>query len=392
MAANGLKCTGCGAKFPSGIYEAGCPNCGEPLDVSYDELRWSEDRGAAGIWRFKSLLPVEDPRFHVSLGEGSTPLVRLPGVCEAAGLANLYFKNETANPTWSFKDRFHAAGLSAARMLGYEKVATSTTGNHGVSAAAYAAAAGMKCVVFCHAESSALQRRMIALYGALPVVMENRKAMLETLVRDYRYFPATSMAPLPMANAYGVEGYKTIAYEIWQQLGRAPDHMVCPIAAGDALYGPWKGFRELREMGLIDRLPKMHGAQAEGCNPYVESFRARAERVAVEAHPQSVALSIRDETGGRPALQAIYDSGGSAIDATEEEILAALRLLASSGILVEPASATSLACARKAGFRPQETVVCLLTGAGAKWPEAMEKICDQPILDNPTLEQLRPLL
>jgi threonine synthase len=355
-------------------------------------VRRLEDGSAAGIWRFAPLLPVDEERFQVSLGEGGTPLVLLPRVSQATGLPNLYFKNETANPTWSFKDRFHAVAFSAGRMLGYTKAVTSTTGNHGASAAAYAAAAGLKCVVFCHPESSRVQRRMMALYGALPVVMENRKAMLEALVRDYGYFPVTSMAPLPVANAYGVEGYKTIAYEIWQQLGRVPDHMVCPIAAGDALYGPWKGFCELRELGLIDRLPAMHGGQPAGCKPYVEAFRAHAERVGVETHPRSMALSIRDETGGRPALQAIYDSGGSAIDASEEEILAALRLLASAGILVEPASATSLACARKAGFRPEETVVCLLTGSGAKWPEMLERIDNSAILENPTLEQLKPLL
>ncbi|MBI3695990.1 MAG: pyridoxal-phosphate dependent enzyme [Acidobacteria bacterium] len=358
----------------------------------YDDLGPLEVDGGVGIWRFSGMLPVPEERWRVSLGEGNTPLVRLAEVSRAAGLPHLYFKNETANPTWSFKDRFHAAGLSAARMLGYSKVVTSTTGNHGASAAAYAAAAGMKCVVFCHPEIPAVQRRMIALYGALPVILEPRQAMLKTLVEDFGYWPATTLAPLPMANAYGVEGYKTIAYEIWRQLGRVPDHMVCPIAAGDALYGPWKGFCELRRMGLTDRVPAMHGAQAEGCNPFVESFRARSQRVAVEQQPRSIALSIRDETGGRPALQAIYDSGGSALDATEEEIVAALRLLASAGLLVEPASATALACARKAGFREEETVVCLLTGCGAKWPETLAKIWDEPVLENPTLEELKRLL
>ncbi|HYM13167.1 MAG TPA: threonine synthase [Bryobacterales bacterium] len=392
MAATGLRCCSCKGEFAHGLYGAGCPRCGEALEVAYKDVRRLEDESAAGIWRFAPLLPVEEERFRVSLGEGGTPLVRLARVSETVGLPNLYFKNETANPTWSFKDRFHAVAFSAGRMLGYTKAVTSTTGNHGASAAAYAAAAGMKCVVFCHPESSRLQRRMIALYGGLPVVLENRKAMLEALVRDYGYFPATTMAPLPVANAYGVEGYKTLAYEIWQQLGRAPDHMVCPIAAGDALYGPWKGFCELRELGLIERMPAMHGAQAAGCNPYVEAFRAKARRVGVEADPSSMALSIRDETGGQPALQAIYDSGGSAIDATEEEIVAALRLLASAGILVEPASATSLACARKAGFGPGETVVCLLTGSGAKWPEALERIDSSPILENPTLQELKALL
>ena len=392
MPRSGLRCFTCRAEFPNGLYPAGCPRCGEALEVVYQYPGWLTEASGRGVWRFAPMLPVEDERFRVSLGEGNTPLLGLPAVSEAAGLPRLFFKNETVNPTWSFKDRFHAVSLGVARSLGYRKVVASTTGNHGVSAAAYAAAAGMKCVVFCHPETSPLQQRMIALYGAVPVVLERRQAMLEAIVRDYGYWASTTMAPLPVASAYGVEGYKTIAYEIWEQLGRVPEHVVCPIAAGDALYGPWKGFCELRQMGLTTRVPAMHGAQAAGCNPYVESFRERRDQVAVKTAPASIALSIRDETGGWPALQAIYDSGGSALEASEDEILSAVRLLAHSGILVEPASATALACARKAVFRPDETVIVLLTGSGAKWPEAMNRVNTQPVLQNPTLEELAPLL
>lgn len=378
MARSGLRCFTCRAEFEHGLYPAGCPACGEALEVVYEYGAGVEGAGE-GVWRYAPVLPVEDQRFRVTLGEGSTPLVRL---------ANLYLKNETSNPTWSFKDRFHAVSLSAARMLGYRKVVASTTGNHGVSAAAYAARAGMKCVVFCHRESPLLQRRMIGMYGALPVVLEPRQAMLETLVRDHHYWPSTTMAPLPVANAYGVEGYKTIAYEIWRQLGRVPDHMVCPIAAGDALYGPWKGFCELRQLGLTDRVPAMHGAQPAGCNPYVQSYAARLDHVIVHPQPRSIALSIRDDTGGFPALQAIYDSGGRALEATEEEIVAAVRHLAASGILVEPASATAVTCALRAGFPSAETVVCLLTGSGAKWPETLETLYEGPLLENPSPEEL----
>jgi threonine synthase len=387
MARSGLRCFTCRTEFPHGLYSAGCPACGEALECVYAYGAEMEDAGGIGVWRYAPVLPVEDPRFRVTLGEGNTPLIRLPGFPE-----NLWFKNETANPTWSFKDRFHAVSLSAARMLGYRKVTASTTGNHGASAAAYAAAAAMKCVVFCHRESPPVQRRMIGLYGALPVLLEPRQAMLETLVREHHYWPSTTMAPLPTSNAYGVEGYKTIAYEIHRDLGRVPDHVVCPIAAGDVLYGPWKGFCELRQLGRADRVPAMHGAQAEGCNPYVQSFRERLDRVVVHPAPRSIALSIRDDTGGYPALQAIYDSGGRALEATEEEIVDALRRLARAGILVEPASAAAAAVALKAGFPAAETVVCLLTGAGPKWPETLEAVYDGPLLENPTPQDLAPYL
>jgi len=369
MARSALRCFTCRTGFDHGLYPAGCPACGEALEVVYEYGSDIEDPAGTGIWRWAPLLPVEEPHHRISLGEGNTPLLRLAGLP-----ANLWFKNETANPTWSFKDRFHAVSLSAARMLGYRTVVASTTGNHGVSAAAYAAAAGMRCVIFCHRESPRLQRRMMQLYGALAVVMEPRQAALEAAVRDRHCWPSTTMAPLPVANAYGVEGYKTIAYEIWRQLGRVPDHVICPIAAGDALYGPWKGFCELRQLGFTDRVPAMHGAQAAGCNPYVRSFRERLDHVVDHPDPRSIALSIRDETGGWPALQAIYDSGGSALEASDDETLTALRRLAAAGILVEPASAVTAACALAAGFPADQTVVCLLTGSGAKWPETLQAI------------------
>ena len=362
MTRSGLRCFTCRTAFGHGLYPAGCPACGDPLECVYEYGNDLEDSGNLGLWRYASVLPVEDAGFRVTLGEGNTPLLRPAGFPE-----NLYCKNETVNPTWSFKDRFHAVSLSVARTLGYRKVVASTTGNHGVSAAAYAAAAGMKCVVFCHRECPPLQQRMIAQYGAEPIVLEPRQAMLEKFVREHEYWPSTTMAPIPIANAYGVEGYKTIAYEIWRQLGRVPDHVVCPIAAGDVLYGPWKGFCELRQLGLTDRTPAMHGAQAAGCNPYVQSFRQRLDHVIVHPNPQSIALSIRDATGGYPALQAIYDSGGQALEATDEEIRSATRRLAAAGLLVEPSSAASVACALQAAFAPDQTVVCLLTGSGAKW-------------------------
>jgi threonine synthase len=382
MPRSGLRCFTCRAEFEHGLYAAGCPACGDPLEVVY-RYGGALEGADVGVWRYAPVLPVEDERFRISLGEGNTPLVRVTGTPE-----NFWFKNETANPTWSFKDRFHAVSLSVGRMLGYRRVIASTTGNHGASVAAYAAAARMRCVVFCHREAPLLQRRMIGMYGALPVILEPRQALLERFVREHHCWPSTTMAPLPVANAYGVEGYKTIAYEICRQLGRVPDHMVCPVAAGDALYGPWKGFCELRQLGLTDRTPAMYGAQAAGCNPYVQSFEQGLDHVIVHSAPQSIALSIRDETGGYPALQAMRDSGGRALEASEEEIRAAVRRLAAGGILVEPASAAALACALKAGFPDGETVVCLLTGSGAKWPETLESLYEGPLLENPSVREV----
>ncbi len=415
MSILGLTCTRCNAQYPLEPMFFGCPACaGEPgggadeaeggaaaLTVAYDypaiasELNvevWG--RAGHGIWRFDALLPLREPAAQISLGEGNTALVRPRSVCEATGLSNLYIKNETTNPTWAFKDRFHASSVSMARSLGYSRVTASTTGNHGASAAAYCAAAGMdSCIILCHPESAMLQRDMIALYGGHAFVLEDRFQYLDTLIRDHGYYPSTTMTPMPTGTPFGIEGYKTIAFEIYVQLGgRVPDRMFCPIAAGDALFGPWKGFNEMRLLGLADRNPVMHGVQPAGCNPYVQSFQQGRGDVVVHPDPSSIALSIRDDTGGPSALSAIYDSGGDAADVTEDEIIEAVRLLARSGYLVEPSSAASVAGAIKAAragrLASDETVVCLVTGSGAKWPEVMAELADRDAPVEPTWEEI----
>lgn len=408
MSVIGLNCTQCYADYPFEPIYSGCPACREKGSVGaltvaydYDAIARTLDRSAwtrqtHSIWRFQELLPVSDPANQVTLGEGNTALIRPRVVCEVAGMPNLYIKNETTNPTWAFKDRFHASSLSVAKSLGYSKVIASTTGNHGASAAAYASAAGMeRCVILCHPESSVLQRNMIRMYGGYAYVLENRFKYLETFVNDHGYYPSTTMEPLPsIGTPFGVEGYKTIAYEVFLQLGeRTPDRMFFPIAAGDVLYGPFKGFWELRRLGVTDRIPVMHGVQPDGCNPYVQSFQQHLQDVVVHPDPKSIALSIRDDTGGKPALQAIYSTGGDATDVTEEEIVKAVHLLARSGFLVEPSSAASVAGAIKAAkegrITPDETVVCVVTGSGAKWPEVLERLVPSATPVEPSWEAIR---
>lgn len=184
------------------------------------------------------------------------------------------------------------------------------------------------------------------------------------------------MTPMPVSTPYGVEGYKTIAYEIYFQLGqRFPRRVVVPVAAGDALYGPWKGFCELKRLGAPEPLPRMIGVQASGCDPIVQGWRASAKNVPVHPHPRTIALSIADETGGPVSLRAIYDSGGAAVAVSDEAIIAAMRTLARIGVVVEPSSAAPVAAAlaqqAQGDLGPEEDVVCLLTGSGVKWPDAL---------------------
>jgi threonine synthase len=293
------------------------------------------------------------------------------------GLRNLYFKNETVNPTWSFKDRYNAVTIAAARELGFRRVVNSSTGNHGASVAAYAAVAGMDCIILCPPEVSETLRLQISTYGAQVVITswEGRTVLLEYLVRQHRWFPVGLFMPFAISNPYGVEGYKTFAYEIWRQHGGVPAHIFFPSARGNGLYGCWKGWTELKDYGLVDRIPCHHAAQPEGAAPLVQSFRRRLRTSMVVSDPRSVATSTREAVGSDQALDAIYASSGSAVSVTDEEILAEVRALGGEGLCVEPASAAPVAAVTKVAQRgelePDAPVICILTAAGIKWPADM---------------------
>jgi len=401
-----LVCMTCKKEYDIGPMFEGCPECRgrgvvSPVEViyDYDAVKAGLDLSAwltapRSVWKYRDLLPLPDPAHAVTLGEGGTPLLQVQTLGEASRLENLYVKNETCNPTWSFKDRQNAVSVSTARALGFKKVTTSTTGNQGVSTAAYAAAAGLECAVFCHPETPRVQHDLIRLYGARSISLKDRKQFLSTLVRDCGFFPCAGLTPLPVASPFGVEGYKTISYEIVMQLnGQVPDRVYAPVAGGHGLYGIYKGFRELKALSAVDRIPRMFGCQAEGCNPFVRSFRARQQEVTTVRNPSTIALSIRDETGGDCGLRAIYDSEGEALDASDQEIVRAARLLARGGIAAEPASAApvacALACARAGQIGPRELVVCVVTGSAAKWPETLDRMVDEPIILNPNFEELK---
>jgi threonine synthase len=378
-----LVCVRCGAAAPLGPAFEGCVTCaGEPrpaLEVVYDyaalaaagTLRaWASRPG--GLWRFREVLPPPADASILSLAEGATPLVRLQG----PGDHRIWLKDETRNPTGSFKDRLHSVSLTMARVLGFRKAVASTTGNHGTALAAYAARAGIEALVFCDPRAPLVQRRLMQLFGARVVVLADRAAHVGWLVRERGWYPSTGMTPEPVSTPYGVEGYKTIAHEVYFQLGgRFPGRVLVPTSGGDAIYGPWKGFRELRALGAPGALPRMVAVQAAGCDPIVRGWRAGAAEVPVHPDPRTIAVSIADETGGPASLRAVAESGGAAEAVSEEAILDAMRRLAAQGIAVEPSSAVSvaaaLALAARGELEADEDVVCILTGAGAKWPDAL---------------------
>jgi len=377
-----LECLACHALHPVAPLFSGCPTCRQtgrksPLEVRYDYARLGglePDRDSLGIWRWHKLLPPVEPRNRVTLGEGNTPLVQLSGW---TGSAQLYLKNETANPTWAYKDRANCISASLARQFGLKNIATVSTGNHGNSLSAYAAAGGLRCVVFCHADAPELQLALMQFYGASVFRGGRREAMLEKLAARGDCFPAcTSSLRDNFANPFAIEGFKTIAFEIFAQLGgRVPDRVFVPVGSGDGFYGIWKGFVELARLGLADKVPRMIACQSTGADCYVRAWRDRAEQLTPLEHAHTVALSICEAIGGEQALGAIYESAGAAVGLPDEEILGAAAQLARQGFALEPASAAAVAGARSMaaegsdpGTGLDECWVAIGTGAAVKWP------------------------
>ena len=358
----------------------GCPACptegaNEPIEVVYtDELGpgRSTDRDVAlSLLATRRQPIVAESRIELGRPQ-TTPLPALRSLGE-----NLYAKNETLNPTWGHKDRLHEIDAGVARLLRCRGVVATSTGNHGAAAAAYASAAGLPSVIFCHPDASASALRMITAYGGRPVHLPKDEVhgAVANMV-DSGWFPATSMDPLisGRSNPFGAEGYKVIAYEVAAQLGECPGTVIVPTASGDTYYGIAKGFAEVA--ALFDEAPvRVVAAQPTEADSLVQSAK-EGRLVRIEA-PHSLALSIAEPVTGRQALHAVTRWDGATIAVDEEDIIDATRDLALCGLLVEPASAAALAAywaLRERGLSNERPTVLVLTGAGVKWPGAMSAV------------------
>lgn len=382
-----LRCLACGHQVHSTHVFRGCPSCGSPVEAVYE----GAEHGPVGLMEAVAfarthLQPL--PAQHlVDLGRVVTPLIPAPDLGR-----HVVLKNESLSPTGAHKDRYHAVAGGVARLLQAPGIVTTSTGNHGAAAVAHAAAAGLRAVVFCHREAPEGLLRMLAAFGGAAAQLEQaeqREALLALV--DRVWFPATSMDPAlsGASNPFGAEGFKTIAYEVLEQLGRMPQAMVLPVAGGDTLYGVAKGFAEVATLPG-ESLPLLIGAQPEVANSLVRSMRAGHPVAA--PNPASIALSVSDRLCGRQAMVALQRWGGAAVDVSEDAIIEAVRALAAKGLYVEPASAVSLAGYRAARGRglvgDSDIAVLLLTSTAMKWPEAMARIFPvAPLLTRSDLER-----
>jgi len=366
--------------------------------LSSAALSQIRNRADRTIWRWFEFLPIEDPAAIVSLGEGDTPLLQPRRLRARLGIAGLYLKNDTVLPTGSLKDRSNSVGLSKAKELGFKTAAVASTGNAAASVAAYAAAAGLNSVVLVPRATSPLKIVQARVYGATVVVVDGDFGQVIKLYRDavkeFGWYEC-------LANPYRIEGAKSYAYELFDQLaGQVPDWVIHPTASGTSLYGAWKGYNELLELGWIERLPRLVAAQSAAAAPIVSSFdngRVNVEPVVPQA---TIAESIRvggASAAGDRALQAIRSSRGTAVALSDDEILQAQSLLASvAGIFAEPAAAASVAAAsrlrRQGTIGADERVVCIVTAHGLKQPAAVRILDAELRAISPDLDALRKRL
>ena len=382
-----LRCVHCGTVQQRVTPMFRCTECNELLEVSYSGARepfpdgpdalkhtWRQRRltsvvtDESGVWRFRELLPHVEPRNIVTMGEGNTPLLLLKKSAAALGLRDLHAKHQGMNPTGSFKDTGISVAISMAKAQGFSYVCCASTGNTSASVAAYAARAGMKSIVLLPSGQVSSGKLAQALeYGAHVLQLRTDfDGCLKLLEEVVKRFPAYLLNSL---NPYRLEGQKTVAFELMEQLNWiVPDHVVVPGGTLGNCSALGKGFLELRDLGLITSVPKISVIQAAGANALVRTMREKdgKELVCVNPETRATAIRIGNPASWRKAVAVLKNTGGIAEDVSEEEIALAKTELGAEGIGCEPASAASLAGLKKlvrSGFvKTHETVVLILTG------------------------------
>lgn len=378
-----LECSQCGQRHDPSRLNNTCNNCQAPLLARYDLTaargRLDRDeisRRPKGMWRWNELLPVIDPANIVTLGEGDAPLLRLTRLGDELGLEQLFCKDESINPTGTFKARGQAAAISKAKELGVQRVIIPTAGNAGGALAAYASRAGMQSRIFMPADTPRANIEESRMAGGEVILVDGlisdaARLAAEDLRAGGWFDVSTFKEP------YRLEGKKIMGCELAESFAwRLPDVILYPAGGGMGLAGIWKAFNELAELGWLesDKRPRMVAVQAAGCAPVVRAFEQRSLTCTFWEGAQTAAAGLRvpKSYGDRLMMQTIYDSNGTAVAVTDEEIRAAqLRLGRSEGIFAAPEGAAVVAALPKllasGWLRPDEQIVLLNTGTGLKY-------------------------
>ncbi len=390
-----LACTACAWQSEDADLSA-CPDCGVTIDLRYATVDIPLQNGLPGIWRYGAHLPIRAPERAVSLGEGGTPLLRSARLGGQLGVPELHFKIEGSNPTGSYKDRIAAVGISRLRELGKRAWAATSSGNAGAAIAAYGVRAGLDGYLFTLEKAARTKIAQILAYG--PQVFAVERLGYDPVVEQATW---RNIRTICDANGWGMlvtarkfsphamEGVKTIAYEICEQLGGVPDLVYVPVGGGGLLSTGWKGFVEWHAAGLIDQLPRMIAAQPQGCDGITQAWQAgRAVKPIAGCTSTISGLQLTAPPDGDLVLRALRESDGWATSVADGATYTAQTdLAAREGIFVEPAAAITLAALRadraSGRLRGDERVVCLLTGVGFKDASALQRMAEgravQPI-------------
>lgn len=405
-----LQCANCSSIFDPSNRAMTCPKCGSSLDTVYALEKVKEtfskkslESRAPSVWKYSELLPVEDLDRVVTIGEGGTRLLRAARITSRIKLRNLYFKDESHNPTGSFKDRKATVAITKANEFGFRTVACATAGNAGSSVAAYAAKAGMRTIAFAFKNVTRTKLAKLLAYGAEVFIVEGTSWDATNLAAEScKKYGWCNMVAASRYNPYVKDGAKTEAIEICEQLGwTAPDWLIVPVGGGCGLASCWKGLKELKQIGLISDLPRIVGIQGAACAPLVHAFQLNLSPAKIERFPnaRTIAHSIEDDypPDGDQALMAIRETDGVAIGVEDNKMLWAQKLIAKTeGLFVEPASAGTIAAASQlldeGTIDPDDTVVAIATGFGLNEPEAIFQSIPEPITIRPTLESLEDAL
>jgi threonine synthase len=390
MKALTMKCMKCDKEFPVSLDRYICDECGIEgiLDIIYDysSISISKEEIAAGqnysLWRYKKMLPVEPESAIPPLHVGWTPLYRAPKEEKQLGLNNVFIKDDGRNPTASLKDRASAIGITKAIEAGAKTICAASTGNAASSLAGFAASAGIKTVIFVPRRAPKAKVAQLLVYGARTVIVDDtydRAFELSIEISNKFSFYNRNCA----YNPYLVEGKKTVAYEIWEQMGfEAPDKIYVSIGDGCITSGIYKGFYDLIQLGLSKKMPKIIGVQASGCNPVQVAFQT-GEFTPQEGNTIADSIAVGVPRNRLKALRALKESQGDCISVTDDEIRSALiELPRNTGVFGEPAGVTAYAGFKKQALArqisPDEKVVVLITGNGLKDIDSVIEVCSLP--------------
>jgi threonine synthase len=389
-----LKCINCGRSYSSEELLYSCETCDDLLEIKYDYREidtnriineWSQR--PLNVWRYRELLPIQDSSKIISLQEGGTSLHPCTRLGDVLHLKFVYVKNEGQNPTGSFKDRGMTVGISKAVEMGAKVVICASTGNTSASLAAYAAKANLKSIVVIPSGKIALGKLTQAMVHGAKIIQI--KGNFDDALKAVVTFSNSrrEMYLLNSINPYRIEGQKTLAYEIYNQLGnKTPNTVILPVGNAGNITAVWKGFADLAALGIIKKMPRMIGIQAENASPIAQAFRLKERQVRFINHPETIASAIRigAPVSWKKAMDAIYASKGLMETVSDDEILEAQKLLARrEGLFIEPASATSIAGLQKLNdrglFDKTEVIVCVATGHGLKDPDIVLQTYEKPV-------------